>query len=68
MKVLDIVREELPGEHEDALEYILWNHTGYPCFWAIGQDGETPEECLRAQLREYRDGNCKCLECGGEPE
>mgnify|MGYP003423372163 CR=1 FL=1 len=65
MLVMDIVREELPGVDPEALEYILWNHTGYPSFWAIPKDGNTPEECLRTQLRQYKNGECRCFECSG---
>ncbi len=51
-RVLEICREELPQHSDDGYGYILWNHTGYPHFWT----GD-PEECLRNQLRNYRDGS-----------
>jgi hypothetical protein len=37
----------------DDSEYILWEHTGYPSFWHIPRDGNTPEECLRTQVRAF---------------
>lgn len=47
---LDLVREYFPGESEDFAWMILWNETGYPSFWHIGSDGDTPAECLRTQI------------------
>ncbi len=35
---------------EDA-DFVLWEYTGYPDFWAIPSDGATPEECCRRQIR-----------------
>lgn len=37
-------------------DYVLWEETGYPCFWRIGVDGGTPLECLRTQLRAFFAG------------
>lgn len=45
-QLLDIVREYFPGASDDKAWYILWNETGYPCYW----DGE-PEPSLRKQLQ-----------------
>jgi len=50
MKARDIVLEYFPNANDDEIEWILWEETGYPCFW----DGE-PEESLRKQLQEYKN-------------
>jgi hypothetical protein len=56
MTALEAVKEEaakLGIELNDSdAGYILWNETGYPEFWNIPADGNTPEECLRKQVRE----------------
>lgn len=53
--VLSVVREEAAkfGREvtDDHAEYVLWEFTGYPCFWPDA--AKTPEENLRAQLAEY---------------
>ena len=36
---------------DDNVEYILWEHTGFPGFW----DGRDPEACLRRQVNEFFD-------------
>lgn len=54
-KWIEIAREELPGLADDDLEYVIWEFTGYPDFWNIPKDGNTPEECFRKQLREFSD-------------
>lgn len=46
-----IVREYFPDATDGEVSYILWNHTGFPCFW----HGD-PETCLRQQLEAYRNG------------
>jgi len=55
MSALDIAREVFPALSDNELNYIIWNHTGYPAFWHIPRDGDTPEECLRTQLNKYRE-------------
>ena len=52
MKVLSFARkiaheEGLKPVSNDTLKYIMWEKTGYPCFW-IGD----PLECFERQLRE----------------
>ena len=42
---------------EDEVGHILWGHTGFPEFWRIGVDGDTPEECFQKQVRAYFEGN-----------
>jgi len=45
----DVVGEYFPDASDDEDE------TGYPTFWSIPEDGNTPEECPRKQLMEYKD-------------
>ncbi len=53
---LQIAREETTGRDiTDAdLDGIIWEHTGFPAFWAL-KPGESVEQCFRRQLREYFD-------------
>jgi len=44
-------QEGLADVTEDLAELILWECTGFPCFWQIGIDGDTPIQCLHTQLR-----------------
>ena len=53
--IADVVREYFPGITDGCVEFIAWEHTGYPSFWSIPEDGNTPEECFRKQLQEYKD-------------
>jgi len=55
MNALEIAREIFPDQGEEFLEFVIWEHTGFPGFWRIGIDGDTPEECLRKQLKDFRD-------------
>jgi hypothetical protein len=50
----EVIKEYFPNVTAEEAEHILWEHTGYPGFWAIPSDGNTPEECLRKQLQELR--------------
>ena len=50
----DIAREYFPLASENELEYIIWGETGFPVFWNIPEDGKTPTQCFRKQLREYK--------------
>ena len=52
----EVVREYFPGASDDYVDYILWEKTGFPEFWDIPKDGATPEECLRKQLQDLKDG------------
>ena len=60
---LDIARECLPGYSDDDLEIIIWEFTGYPAFWRIPEDGDTPEACMRKQLAVFlagtKEGTCR---------
>lgn len=52
-RALELAREILPSLEESVLGYVLWNETGFPTFWRIPADGDTDEDCLRTQLREF---------------
>lgn len=44
--------DALNVEINDSLaEFVLWEKTGFPGAWNIPDDGDTPEECLRTQVR-----------------
>ncbi len=55
MNGINVVMEEaakLGRQIDPALaEHVLWECTGWPMFWHVGVDGDTPEACLRAQAR-----------------
>lgn len=57
MTALEIAKEvakdfgiELSDQEAD---YVIWEQTGFPEFWNIPKDGNSPEECLRTQLKVY---------------
>ena len=50
----EIIKEYFPDATKDEAEAILWEHTGFPIFWNIPEDGKTPEECFRTQLAKLR--------------
>ena len=50
--VIPIVKEYFPLATNDEIQDILWGHTSFPEFWNIPQDGWTPIQCLRKQLKE----------------
>lgn len=52
--VKDEVRRFIGWEiPDDEARRIIWEHTGFPCFWDIPREGSSPEECMRAQVRDY---------------
>ena len=55
MTYSELVREYFPDATDEEVELILWGKTGYPEFWNIGVDGDTPEECLRKQLQDFKN-------------
>lgn len=55
MTPLEIAKEYFPDRDDVFLDYVIWNETGFPSFWCIPEDGNTAEECLRKQLKEYAD-------------
>jgi hypothetical protein len=54
--LIDVIREYIPNVTEMEAEFIVWEKTGYPSFWDIPTDGQTPEECFRKQVQEYAKG------------
>ncbi len=59
--MLNIVKEEAQkagkGPIDDALaKHILWEYTGFPCFWNTPEDGKTAEECVRTQAKRFFNG------------
>jgi len=52
---IDLVREVFPDASDGMADYILWEHTGFPAFWSILEEGNTPEECCRQQLYILRE-------------
>ena len=55
LTAFDVAREYFPGKDDDFLESAIWGGTGFPDFWRIPKDGNTPEECFRKQLQELKD-------------
>ena len=53
---IDLVREYFPNISDEGADALLWEYTGFPCFWNIPEDGETPEECCRKQLAALKEG------------
>lgn len=58
--ITEIIQEEAVKHNQKIpsaadIEYITWEHTGYPGFWNIGRDGDTIEECFRTQVRQFFD-------------
>lgn len=56
MTYIELVQEEATklGLTVDAAraDDILWEHTGFPGFYPT-EEGESTEDCLRRQVREY---------------
>lgn len=55
MKPIEIVKEFFPNADDELADFILWEETGFPSFWNIPEDGNTPEECVRKQLRDLKE-------------
>ena len=51
----DIIKEYFPDATEEFCEFVLWEKTGYPSFWNIPKDGNTPEECFRKQIMNFKE-------------
>jgi len=64
----EIVKEYIPDASDDFVEYIIGNKTGWPSFWHIPEDGNTPIECFRTQVFWFswiiKRGMEICLGCG----
>lgn len=63
MNWINLVREYLPDVTDEEAMSILLEETGFPCFWNIPEDGDTPEACCRKQLLEVID-NLPLLDFG----
>lgn len=50
MSVVTIAREYFPDADDAEIDHLIWDETGFPCFWEIPLDGATPEDCFRMQL------------------
>lgn len=51
---LELVREYFPKATDEEANGILWECTGFPCFWNIPQNGLTAEQCCRNQLKDLQ--------------
>ena len=47
---MEIAKDYFPDFNEQQLDAIIYGETGFPSFWSIPYDGNTPEECFRKQL------------------
>ena len=52
MTALEIAREYFPEMNDDDLDYIIWEHTGFPIFWP--DTSISTEANLRAQLVAFK--------------
>jgi hypothetical protein len=63
LPVSALVRDYFPDATDADVEFILWEKTGWPCFFR----GD-PVVCIREQLRKYRDARAwgldTCYGCG----
>ena len=55
MAVEKIVKEYFPDASDEFIDYVMWEETGFPYYWNIPRDGDTPEECFRKQLAEAKE-------------
>jgi hypothetical protein len=53
-KAAIIAKEYFPEATDEQIGVILWEHTGYPVFWNIPEDGWTDVQCLKKQLAELK--------------
>lgn len=61
--VRKLVRPYVGMLSKDDCEDIIWNHTGYPCFWP--DKNITPEENLKKQILEWAQEAAKRKAAGG---
>lgn len=56
----EIVSRYFPDADESLIRTIIWGLTGYPHFWHIPRDGNTPYQCfccsVRQAARKFRKG------------
>lgn len=54
MTTHEIIREYFPDATDSQCHDATWVCTGFPSFWHIPRDGNTPEECFRKQIADAR--------------
>jgi len=52
------VRKFFPNADDKQVDYLLWNHTGWPCFWRTGAERD-----IKHSLRHLR----RTLDAGKKP-
>ena len=57
MNAIDIAKDIFPDATGEFLEFVIWEKTGFPSFWNIPKDGNTPEECFRNQLLQFKEAH-----------
>lgn len=50
----EYVKKHFPDAPDSVVENIIWGLTGFPYFWHLGKDGDTPYQCFTKQVREVR--------------
>lgn len=50
---IDIARDVFPEASIEELDHIIWERTGFPCFWSL-RDGQSVENKIMEQLIDYR--------------
>lgn len=57
MNGIEIVEEEAAalGLHltEEQIDFVLWEQTGFPCYFMLDDEHPTPEDRLRQQVRSF---------------
>ncbi len=57
----DLVKYYFPNATPEFADFVLWEYTGYPCFFYLTKDYPTPISRLRKQLREFKYQTCRKL-------
>ena len=67
MNALELVRKYFPDASDEFTEHVLWNRTGFPCFYP---SGTTAEEHFGKQIAEFKklydEGKTPCEFCSNE--
>ena len=50
MTAVEIARAVFPDEPDNILEGLIWEYTGFPCFWHT----DNPVKEMSHQLRQFR--------------
>ena len=63
---MEIVKRHFPDIDNELSNFILWEYTGFPCFWSTK---DHKSEC-ESQIKEYKKlkdtGKQPCSVCGSE--